>query len=92
MLTTDTHQAADQVVCHRDSRATTLDDVPLAISARDPLHRPFAPFPAQRHLVLRGALSDRPPTVQRPLPLAQPFRRFADTPFAGTSGDSTVYA
>lgn len=39
-----------------------------------PLPRPFAPFPAQP-IGVRGAFSDRPPTLNARLPLTPPFRR-----------------
>ena len=38
------------------------------------LPRPFEPFPAQP-IGVRGAFSDRPPTLSARLPLTQPFRR-----------------
>ena len=47
--------------------------VALRVRAR-PLPRPFEPFPAQPN-GMRGAFSDRPPTLSDLLPLIQPFRR-----------------
>lgn len=47
--------------------------VALRVRAR-PLPRPFEPFPAQP-IGMRGAFSDRPPTLNALLPLTQPFRR-----------------
>ena len=46
-----------------------------------PLPRPFAPFPAQP-IGVRGAFSDRPPTLSALLPLTQPFRQRLAAPLS----------
>lgn len=54
---------------------TLMGTVCMALRVRvRPLSRPFEPFPAQP-IGVRGAFSDRPPTLNARLPLTPPFRR-----------------
>ena len=57
-----------------DDRFTGLDAPVRVADAASPFS-PFGPFRAQ-HRVSGAALPVKPPTVETPLPLAQPFRRF----------------
>lgn len=62
----------------------------MALRVRErPLPRPFEPFPAQP-IGVRGAFSDRPPTLSAHLPLTQPFRRRLAAPLS--NGASRVVA